>query len=341
MVRKVPCRLRLAILLAIVLSVTTSAQAPVNIRLATLAPESSPWSRALRSMGAAWEKDTDKRVQLTVYAGTIPSESSAIARMAVDGLQAATLMAPGLAEIDEAFNVFGIPFFFESDAELAHVQQKLTPAIRELLRAKRYHLVNWGNGGWIQLFSKQPIRTLDDVKQAKLFTTEGNPKMVQWFTANGFHAVPLAAGEIPKQLTLPNGAINAAPMPPIYAMTLQVFKNAPYMLDVRLAPLVSATVMTDAGWNRISPEDRTKIMTAAAQMEQQVAKEGPQLDTFSINLMKAAGLQLVPLDAKTVAEFRGLAEKLAATQRGVLIPADIYDLALRERDTFRNAKPSK
>ena len=70
-------------------------------------------------MGTAWEKATDRRVRLTVYAGTIPSESSAIARMAVDGLQAATLMVAGLAEIDEAFNIFGVPFFFESDAELA------------------------------------------------------------------------------------------------------------------------------------------------------------------------------------------------------------------------------
>jgi TRAP-type C4-dicarboxylate transport system substrate-binding protein len=261
--------------------------------------------------------------------------------MAVDGLQAATLMTAGLSEIDDAFNVFGIPFFFESDAELIHVQQKLTPMIRDRLRAKRYHLVNWGNGGWIHLFSKQPLRTLDDVKQAKLYTTEGNPKMVQWFTTNGFHAVPLPAGEIPKQLTLPNGAINAAPMPPIYAMTLQVFKNAPYMLDVRLAPLVSATVMTDSAWNRILPADRTKIMTAASQMEQQIAKEGPGLDSFSIGMMKTAGLQVVPLDAKVVAEFRSIAEKLAVTQRGVLIPSDIYDLAIRERDTFRNAKPAK
>jgi TRAP-type transport system periplasmic protein len=341
MVRKSSYHFRIAILLALGASAAIGAQAPVNIRLATLAPENSPWSRALRSMGAAWEQATDKRVQLTVYAGTIPSESSAIARMAVDGLQAATLMAPGLAEIDEAFNVFGIPFFFESDAELAYVQQKLTPVIRERLRAKRYQLINWGNGGWIQLFSKQPIRTLEDVKQAKIFTTEGNPKMVQWFTANGFHAVPLAPGEIPKQLTLPNGAINAAPMPPIYAMTLQVFKNAPYMLDVRLAPLVSATVMTDSAWNKISPDDRTKIAAAASDMEQQIAKEGPGLDAFSIAMMKTSGLQVMRLDAKTVAEFRGMAEKLAATQRGVLIPSDIYDLAIRERDAFRNTKPAK
>jgi TRAP-type C4-dicarboxylate transport system substrate-binding protein len=331
----------LATAFVFVTSVSMGAQAPLNIRLATLAPDNSPWTTALRSMGTSWEKATDRRVRLTVYAGTIPSESSAIARMAVDGLQAATLMIAGLAELDEAFNVFGIPFFFESDAELAYVEEKLTPLIEERLRAKRYHLINWGNAGWIQLFSKKPIRTLDDVKQAKLFTTEGNPKMVQWYTSNGFHAVPLSAGEIPKQLTLPTGAINAAPMPPVYAVALQIFKDAPNMLDVRLAPLVGATVITEAAWNRISPEDRAKMLTAGATMAQQMNTQAPELDAKSIAAMKAAGLQIVTLDAKGAAEFRRAAENLAASQRGSMIPADVFDLAVRERETFRKTKPSK
>ena len=333
--------LRFALALALIASVSISAQMPVNIRLATLAPDNSPWTGALRSMGTAWEKATERRVRLTVYAGTIPSESSAIARMAVDGLQAATLMVAGLSEIDEAFNVFGVPFFFESDAELVHVQQKLTPLIRERLQAKKYHLINWGNAGWVQLFSKQPIRTLDDVKNAKLYTTEGNPKMVQWYTSNGFHAVPLAAGEIPKQLKLPTGAINAAPLPPVYAVALQIFKDAPHMLDVRLAPLVGATVMTDAAFNKISADDRAKILAAASTMEQQINSQAPALDSKSISAMTSAGLQVVKLDPKTAAEFRTAAEKLGATLRGGMIPADVYDLAVRERDAFRKANPAK
>ena len=72
---------RFVVVLAVAASVPLAAQAPVNIRLATLAPENSPWTAALRSMGAAWQKATSSRVRLTVYAGTIPSESSAIARM--------------------------------------------------------------------------------------------------------------------------------------------------------------------------------------------------------------------------------------------------------------------
>jgi TRAP-type C4-dicarboxylate transport system substrate-binding protein len=332
---------RLATVLAIAASVSIDAQAPVNIRLATLAPDNSPWTSALRSMGTAWERATDRRVRLTVYAGTIPSESSAIARMAVDGLQAATLMVAGLAEIDDAFNIFGVPFFFESEAELAHVQQKLTPLIRERLRARHYHLINWGNAGWVRLFSKRAIRTLDDVKQAKLYTTEGIPKMVQWYTANGFHAVPLAAGEIPKQLKLPSGAINTAPIPPVYAVALQIFKDAPHMLDVRLAPLVGATVMTDTAWNKISPVDREDLLAAASVMEQQINTQAPGLDARSIATMKTAGLHIVTLDAKAAAEFRGAAENLGATQRGPMVPSEVYDLAVRERETFRKAQSAR
>ncbi len=192
---------------AIAVSRPLVAQAPLNIKLATLAPESSPWTSAIRSMGASWSKATGSRVRLTVYAGTIPSESSAIARMAVDGLQAAALTAGGLAEVDEAFNVFGVPFFFESDGEGAYVQEKLTPMIAQRLEARKFHLLNWGNAGWVQVFSKSPIRSIADLKRARLYTGEGSPKSVQWYTNNGFHVVPLSAGEIPKQLKLPTGAI--------------------------------------------------------------------------------------------------------------------------------------
>lgn len=330
---------RLGAALATAAAVSLAAAGPLNIKLGTLAPENSPWSGALRTMGATWSKVTDNRVRLTVYAGTIPSESNAIARMAVDGLQAATLMVAGLAELDDAFNVFAMPYFFESDDELVHVQQKLTPMLEGKLAAKKLHLVNWGNGGWVRLFSKNAIRTVEDLKKAKLYTTEGDERYVRWYAANGFRAVPLSPGEIPKQLKLPTGSIDAAPMPPVYAVALQVFRDAPYMLDMPVAPLVGATVMTDTAWNKISPDDRQKMLEAARQMEKQIGAQAPGLDAKSIDEMKKTGaLKPVTLDAKGIAEFRATVDKLITSQRGVLVPADVFDLAVKERDAYRKAK---
>lgn len=333
--------LRCTAALALAGAVTLAASGPVTIKLGTLAPDNSPWTKALRSLGATWAAATGQRIRLTVFAGTIPSESSAIARMSVDGLQAAMLMVAGLSEIDEGFNVLGIPFFFESDEELLHVQQKLTPLLAKRLEAKKFHLLCWGNAGWIQVFSKKPIRTVADLQRASLYTTEGDPQMAQWYTANGFHAVPLATGEIPKQLKLPTGAINAAPSPPVFALALQFFRDAPYMLDVRVVPLVGATIITDTAWNKISPDDRVKMLDAAGAMEQQLQAQAPSLDRKSIDEMKAAGLTVIALDAAGTAQFRATAERLATTMRGNMVPAEVFDLALRERDAFRRSKAGR
>src|SRR4026207_1695363 len=95
-----------------------------------------------------WSKPPGSRVRLPVYAGTVPSESSAIARMAVDGLQAATLTAGGLAEVGESVSRVGIPFFFQADAEVAYVQDKVAPMMVQRLQGKKFYLINWGNAGW-------------------------------------------------------------------------------------------------------------------------------------------------------------------------------------------------
>jgi len=324
-----------------------SAQAPVRIKLATLAPENSPWHTALADMGAAWAKVTSGRVVLTIFpGGSIASESSAIAKMnpAIDGLQAATLTVTGLAEIDDAFNVFGMPFFFQSDEELAAVQSKLTPMLSSRLEAKGFHLVNWGNAGWVQLFSKMPIRTLDDAKKAKLYTTEGEPRSVQWYTQNGFHAVPLKQGDIPTQLKLPTGAINAAPSPPYFALALQFYRDAPYMLDLRLAPLTGATLITDRAWKKIAAEDRAKLLEVAAASEKKIQAQAPMLDANAIRDMKESTktakvpFQVVALDAPATAQFRSEADKMTASQRGTMVPTDIFDAAVKERAAFRQAK---
>jgi len=161
--------------------------------------------------------------------------------------------------------------------------------------------------------------------------------MVQWYTANGFHAVPLAAGEIPRQLKLPVGQIDTAPSPPVFALALQFFRDAPYMLDLRVAPLVGATLMTTEAWDRISPADRNHLLEAATAMERQLQAEAPGLDARSIDEMRGAGLQVVTLDDAAAAAFRATATELAASQRGSMVPADVFDLAVKERDAFRAA----
>lgn len=313
--------------------------APLTIKLATQAPASTSWHKALIEMGDAWAKDTDGRIKLTVYAGGSQGSEDATIRLTRAGsLQAGLYTVGGLSTIDDAFNVMSMPFFFESDEEELAVQQKLGPVFEQRLQAKGFHLLNWGTGGWVQIFSKKPIKTLDDVKNAKLFTSKGDDKMVQWYTRNGFHPVALLQADIPAQLKLGTGLIDTTPYPPYLALATQIFRDAKYMLDGKFAPLVGATIISNDTWKKIAPADQAKLETAAKALETRVRGESPKQEADSLTQMKARGLEVIVPDAKTQADFRAASAKLVQSMRGEMVPADIFDQAVAARDAFRKTK---
>jgi len=315
--------------------------APGEIKLATLVPANTSWHKALLDMGNTWNKDTAGRVTLTVYPGGIQGdESTTIKKMrpGIDTLQASFLTAAGLAELDDAFNVFAMPFFFDNDEEEMAVEKKLQPLLEQKLQAKGFHLLSWGTGGWVQVFSKKPLKSLADVKASKLFTTKGADKWLQWYVQNGFHPVALLPADIPTQLKLTTGLIDTAPNPPYLALSLQIFRDAKYMLDLHIAPLTGAMIISNSAWNKISEEDKAKVTAAAQTMEKRVRAEAPAQDAESVKQMVARGLQVTTLDPKAAAEFRNAATQLVSTMRGSMVPADVYDMAVQERDALRKSK---
>ncbi len=129
-----------------------------------------------------WSQATGGRVSMTVFAGgSQGDEPTVLRKIRVDALQAAALTGVGLGTVDASFNVFDVPFFFESYDELNEVTAKLTPVIAKRIEAKGFILLNWGHGGWTQVFTKTPVRSVADLKKIKLYTSAGNDRMVQWF----------------------------------------------------------------------------------------------------------------------------------------------------------------
>jgi TRAP-type C4-dicarboxylate transport system substrate-binding protein len=321
-------------------SVCVAQAQSTTIRLATVAPDGSEWHDALLEMGDSLRRGTANRVTLRINAGgTQGSEEAVIDRMETGGpVDAALLTATGLALIDDAFNIFGLPFFFQSEAEMRYVRDRLTPMLAAKLEARGFRLLSWGEGGWVQLFSKQPLRTLPEVKRVKLYTSEGNDRMVQWYKTNGFNVVAMAESEILRQLKAVNG-IDAVPIPPYPAHLLGIYRDAPYMLHVQVAELAGAAIVTARAWSRLSESDRKILLGGAEAMQKRIEKSVPQKDRESIVEMQKQGrdLKVTELDPKTAAEFRAEAEKLTAALSGNIVPQDVFEAALGHRAAFRAA----
>jgi len=308
--------------------------APVVVKFSMVAPPGTLWETNVAQMGADWNKATAGRVTLKMTTGQ-GTEAKIVnsMKMGANVVDAALLTSAGLSDIDPAFNVFGIPFLFQSDAEEQFVRAKLEPVLVQRLDAKKFHLVSWGHGGWVQLFSTVEIKTLADLKKAKLYTGAGDDKMQSWYDANGFHAIPLDMTGITQGMT--TGAINAAPLPPFGAVALQLSRTVKYMLEVDVDPLIGALVMWNSAWEKIDPADREKITAAAKVLEKKLQTEVPAQDARAVADMQKLGLKVTKLDPAAAATFHAEADKLVASMEGKMVPSDVFKLAMQARDEYR------
>ncbi|MDH3404133.1 MAG: TRAP transporter substrate-binding protein DctP [Acidobacteriota bacterium] len=306
------------------------------LKLATLVPDGSVWDQALKEMGSEWSAATDGRVSLRIYPGGVAGDESDIVRkMRIGQLHAAALTIAGLGDIDEAFSVFATPLLIASYDELAYVLEVAGPGLRRRLEAKGFVFLHWGHGGWVHLFSKRPARTVADVKSLKMFAWAGDDARVQLWRRAGFQPVALASTDI---LTgLQTGLIEAYPTPPLAALSLQWFRETPYMTALGLAPLVGAVVVSKRSWDKISEEDRGRLLAIARRYEARLADEIPRQDGQAIEEMTRRGLEVVP--AADPEAWQRAAADFVRGSRGELVPADIFDEVERALAEYRARAP--
>lgn len=326
-----------ALLLSLGAAGAPAARAATVVKMATLVPEGSVWDKALKEMGAQWREKSGGAVELRIYAGGVAGdEPDVVRKMRIGQIHAAALSVTGLIAIDDGFEIFQIPFFFESWDELYYVLGKLQPELEKRLEAKGYVFLQWGHGGWVHMFSRQPVRSLPDLQKQKIFTWAGNDMMVELWRRAQFQPVALAATDI---LTgLQTGMIDVIPTPPLAALTLQWFRTTPNMLGEGLAPLIGATVISKKTWDGLPAETRAKLLEVAKATDAKLAAEIPQQDKSAIEQMKQRGLTVTTIDPAAKAAWQKTADEMAVGVRERLGDKALLEMAMAARAEYRAMK---
>ncbi len=323
-------RLFIVLLLVFVVATVTTAQGTRPLRIASLAPARSAWDNSLQQMRADWERNTQGRVRSIVYpSGQQGDENSVLLKLASGTLDGAALTATGMSQIDKSFNIFTIPLFFDSYDELNHVIGRLEPMLRARLEAKGFVLLHWWNAGWVRIFSTRPVKTLEELKRLKMYTSAGDDEMVRVYQGRGFRPIALSPNAILTGLT--SGMIEALPSTPTATLFMQWHGRAKYMLDAPIAPLVGATIVTARAWRNVGDSDRAAVLAVAAATQARLAREVPKQDDESVAVMRGKGLVVSEPQGP---EWRREAQRFADDMKG-MVPDDVFAAALRERDAYR------
>jgi len=311
---------------------------PVRIRLGTLAPQGSSYHRILQEMAERWRTATNGQVQVTIYAGTMGSEAELVRRMRLGQLQAGTLTAVGLRDIDPAVSALQqMPMMFHTLEEMDFVRSRLAPVLAQRMAERGFVVLFWGDTGWVRFFMRQAATQPDEFKRLKVFVTAGETDQFEMMRSAGYQPVAL---EWSDALTaLQTGMVDAIPTIPYFALAMQFHTVAKYMLDLNWAPLVGATIISRRVWEGLTPEQRTAMQQAATDAGQQFMSRGRAENDEAVAAMRSRGLRVLPVTPEVEAQWRTTSEAFYPRIRGQMVPADMFDEVVRLLAEYR-ARPA-
>lgn len=308
------------------------------IKLATLVPKGSSYHKSLLAMGEAWKAGPEGGAPVTVYPdGTMGGEADMVRRMRAGQLQAAMISVSGLSEIDPSVTALqNLPFVFDDLDEAAAVRAALLPRIEKTLADKGFVALFFGDVGWVRFFTKEPVKTPDDMKRVKLFTWSGSTQQADFMKGMGWSPVLLETADILPGLQ--TGLIDGAPVVPWFALKGQFYGVTKHMLEIDWAPLVGALVVTKKAWDELPPALRDHCRATAARTGDEITQKSRVENDEAVEAMKKRGLVVQPMTPELKATWRKFLEPIWPKLRGLDVPADLYDEVMR-LIAERRAKP--
>ncbi len=314
---------------------TGSPQAAEIIKIASIAPNGSLYHRVLQEIGEAYRNSQGPGARAIVYANSLQgTEADTVRRMRVGQLDGSMLSVVGLSQIDPSVAALQfMPMMFRSWDEVDHVREQLRPELEAKLAAKGFVVLMWGEAGWVQFFTREPITHPEEFKRTRIWAWDGNPAQVNIMKTIGFRPVALPIADILPGLE--TGMIDTVPVAPLWSLVGQFDRVTRYMLPINWVPIVGATVFTKRRFDALSPHVQEAIMTAARAGAEKLRAHRMVQDEESIRAMRHRGLTVQAITPEIEQAWREVALQAWPRLRGTMVPADTFDKVRASLEAYR------
>ncbi len=298
-----------------ILFLTTTANA-LTIKLATLAPEQSPWYDVIRGMADDWKKVTNGEVNVRIYAGgVVGDETDVVRKIGIGTLDAGAITGVGMGEISTEVQAMQMPMMIQSYEELDYIMSKVAKKLEATLDKKGYKVLNWGDVGWVKFFAQKKVVYPNDMKDQTMFVWGGDTGVLDAWKEAGFKVMPLAITDM--LTSLQTKKINAFSTSPIAAASFQWFALAPNMSDIKWAALIGGTVISKKSWEKIPEKYRPELEKIAVKRGEDLKTKIRALEGEAIKIMVKNGLKVHQIPEDAVKEWtersKGAYPKLLTT----------------------------
>ena len=309
-------------------------RARYRLKVATLAPAMSVWGRAYKAFGDELADLTDGAVRLRVYAGGVQGdEATVIRKMRIGQLDGAGFLGRGVTLICRDTNVLQLPLLFRSHAEVDAVMPSVTPFLERKARDSGYEVLGWPEVGFSYLFSRDPVRSLADVRRAKPWLLKDDVFSEVFYECGGMTAVPAEVGDV---LTgLRSGLLRTVFSPPAGMVALQWHSRVSYRLDLEIMFSVGALILRAETWERLPPDVRETVRSASVRHVAELNRKVRKLNQDALDAMAKEGIRTLTATPASVAEFRKLNETVTHKLSRTSFSPEAYSLLRTALNAYR------
>lgn len=324
----------LAALAALVLVAPAAANAKTTIKLASLLPDGAPGTQMLHDAAKRIEEKSGGEIDIKLYLGTDGDEADIVRKMKIGQRSAAQMTGVGLSQIVPSIHVLDLPFFFDEYGEVDYVYEHIRSHFDEAFEKEGYVFLGFAETGFVYLYSKQKMASLDELRSAKVWAWEGDPLTTAFVEHAQLQARPLAPPDV--LTSLQTGMIDTVYGPPLGLLALQWFTKVEYMLPVPFVHATGGVVMTKRAFDKLTPENQELVKTEFDKISRMLTRELRKLNEESAVELTASGIKAVDgPSAEDLAEIKQISAEVAQKVVGQIYSQELLDEVTRLRDEYR------
>ena len=296
----------------------------LTLKIATVAPDGSPWVEAMRQVAGQWERASAGQVRLKIYAGGVAGEEADMVRkLRIGQLQGAALTQLGMGLLEPDILTISVPFLIRDEAELDHVLQAGRGRFAARFAGRGYLLAALPKAGWVHFFARQPVVRPDDLRRLKLAVPGDDPLFVEIWRRLGFNAFSLSINDLLAGLQA--GMADACYSPLLAAASFQWFGAVRYMPSLPVAPVLGGVLLSESALEQVPAGLRSTLLESFRELERNLDSRMVSLERQSLEAMQRHGLEVVPVPPEAAAEWRALGTGGGDLVIGRAISRESYD----------------
>lgn len=294
-------------LMALLLTVFVSVNAK-TIKIATISPDGTLWMKEMRAGAAEIRKKTGGRVIFKFYpGGVMGNDSNVLRKIRIGQLHGGAVTSGSMSAIDPDINIYGLPFLFSSLEQVDYVRKKMDKVLIKGLEKNGFVSFGFGEGGFTYMMSDVALRSMDDVRQQKVWIPSGNQVGEVVFSSAEVSPVSLPLSDV---LTgLQTGLVNTVITSPIGALAFQWHTRVTHVVDLPLTYVTAILVIDSKAFNKLKKEDQKTVREVMAAVFKRIDTGNRKDNIAARAALKNQGIKFISLSKKSLAEWRVIGDK--------------------------------